>query len=74
PAPSRCPTPPPSTTATIRMSRTLPSAHTGDLHPPAPAPAPRMIVDSYYRHNEVPVHDDPTNPVRHRQKVHSALA
>ena len=26
PAPSRCPTPPPSTTATIRMSRTLPRA------------------------------------------------
>ena len=26
PAPTRCPTPPPSTTATIRMSRTLPRA------------------------------------------------
>ena len=38
PAPTRCPTPPPSTTATIRMSRTLPRA------------TPRLIVGSYCPH------------------------
>src|SRR5690349_253855 len=58
PAPSRWPTPPPSTTATIRMSRTLPAAgpaaiaagpqrSLGWLHhvPAAPDPGGRTLCD-----------------------------